>query len=737
MFTNANVKIMTTSLKPKVRLTHLSISMVAWLLCTPAQALLPTPLALVEEGGALADTSLVHTVVADDAKISDAKASDAKASDAKASDAQISKSEKVRNAHSTTAELLLATWRQQVQTQNLAQDKSWRRLLYILDDKDGLFNQTGDQSLIDSPSFFLADNGRQDAAAELDAMLVAIAQQIDNPTQDSVLCHFPARVNWLAEALNIDKQSIQADCPELEEWMTRLDPEQLSIMFAEEYLDNPISAFAHTLLRIDSKTSAADFNQINQAYAFNDTVDGDADDPFVLYAIKSINGRYNNIIEIDPYPQKLADYLKNDERDTWTYQLALTPNEVQQIIAHIWETKDLKLPYYFTTDNCASEILRLIDVVRPQQSLLSQLPYVVVPSDVVNLLNKEHLLASSRYTPSDSSVRQAQLNQVKAEQTKSAQAKLRNDSRRQIELSAKLGYGEIDKTDTQTIKSKMLNPASSLSAEAQTLLTLPIRAADNNPLDRHPMQRAQIGVGQRGGSNYIDVGLRAGFHDTLDYDSGYPQFFDLEGVKATLRFYNNDKDTNHKRVELQNLTLVRGRSFNPVNTAQSGSTWGASLEAKQVNDGSQQEGESHLVGSGRFEYGKSWAFGAPRSALGAPNDNISSEMPRQLCYALATGAVQGGRSISKGFRIGAGVNTGCRYQFNNQLRVQAELQLPYWYHGDSSQADVKTNYWQPISTVGVQYDIDKKQALRINANYDLQDRVKENDDIQLSYLRYF
>lgn len=50
-------------------------------------------------------------------------------------------------------------------------------------------------------------------------------------------------------------------------------------MFAQEYLDNPLSAFAHTLLRIDSPTSAADPSQIHHAYALNDTVDGNPDDP--------------------------------------------------------------------------------------------------------------------------------------------------------------------------------------------------------------------------------------------------------------------------------------------------------------------------------------------------------------------------------------------------------------------------------------------------------------------------
>ena len=83
--------------------------------------------------------------------------------------------------------------------------------------------------------------------------------------------------------------------------------------------DYPQSAFAHTLLRIDSQTGAADFDNIQDAHSLNDTVDGNPDDPFVLYAVKSMTGGYDNVIEVDPYPKKLAQYLKDDERDVWTY----------------------------------------------------------------------------------------------------------------------------------------------------------------------------------------------------------------------------------------------------------------------------------------------------------------------------------------------------------------------------------------------------------------------------------
>lgn len=672
------------------------------LLSVPAQALLPTPLSVVNTGK-LADTASEPTT-----KIN---AVDDMAINKTASD-------------STMTEQLM-TWRTAAKAASLAEQTTWRRLLYFVDDKKGLRGKKAAASLVSDARFYLTANGQHDAAAELDALIVALAQEIAasktadtkmagsqpkplRATDDAVLCRFPARVHWLSTMLNIDDPYLQAACPKLDDWMTMLAPKQLSVMFAQEYLDNPQSAFAHTLLRIDSQTGAVDPSNIQYAYALNDTVDGNPDDPFALYAIKSMTGGYDNIIEIDPYPKKLAQYIKDDERDVWTYQLALTPAEVQQIMRHVWETKALSLPYYFTTDNCASEILRLIDVVRPQQDLLSQLPYAVIPSDVIQLLAREQLLGEYYYTPSDSTVRQAQLNRA-----------------------------AVDKPSNHAVSNLTDNSASSLSVDGQRLLNLPISASDNNPLDRHPLQMASLGIGQRGDQRYADIGVRAGYHDLLDRPSGFAQFFNLEGAAATVRLYEADderKGTESDRVVLQNATLIRGRSFNPVNTAKKGKSWGTSIEAKQVNDGSQQMGDAHLVGSASYETGWSWAFGTPRAYN---NGEITGEMPPQLCYTFAAGTAQAGRGLNKGFRIGAGLHAGCDYQINNQLRVQAQLQLPYWYHGSSDETNVRGHYWQPLTMLGLQYDVDRKQALRIEASHDWQDRVAQDSDVQLSYRRYF
>ena len=689
-----------------------------------AQAFLPTPELLVTTGELADQPQTTVDVNAIDINAIDNHATDINTTDSSAtlaSDNRINAEGDDRDAQNSQSvqatsnvEQLLATWRAQAKTENLAQHTTWRRLLYFFDDQKNVIGKKKSTSMVNDAGFFLGKNGQSDSGAELDAMLVALANETATTVNNSnsVLCRFPARVQWLTDTLNIDDTVLQTDCPELDKWMQMIAPEQLSLMFAQEYLDNPLSAFAHTLLRIDSKESVADPSQIHHAHALNYTVDGNPEDSFPIYSVKSMIGAYDSLIEIDPYPEKLVNYLQGDERDTWTYQLNLTPSEVQQIMLHVWETKDLKLPYYFTTDNCASEVLRLIDVVRPQQHLLSRLPYAVIPSDVVQLLNSEGLLTSTMYTPADSTLRQSQLNKVKQQREQ-------------------LGYHNSATQTIDEIKSAQINAVSSMSADKQTLLPPRIAVSDNNPTDRHPLTLGSVGIGQRGDNSYIDLGLRAGFHDTLDRSSGYPQFFNLEGIAATLRLYDtdNDKDNQTKNVVLQNATLIRGRSFNPVNSAKKGKTWGASIEATRVNDGSQKDGTDHLVGSVGYETGWSWAFGTPTTNTG--------EMPPQLCYTLLSGTTQAGRGINKGFRVGAGVNAGCRYQINNQLRAQAELQLPYWYHGNSDASNVRDHYWQPISTVGLQYDIDKKQALRINANYEWQDRVDANEDIQLSYRRYF
>lgn len=651
------------------------------------------------------------------------------------------------NELATSSSQTYEHYRQLALQQQLSEHTSWRRLLYFNSeathndaDKTSKIqrnpqnnNQNSNQSksnrsLVDNPKFFITDNGNANPQAELDALLKLMlstpVSTAERTARNTSLCRFPARIHWLKEQLAIADSAVAAiDCPEFDAWMRKLDPQKLSVIYAAEYLDNPLSAFGHTLMQIDSTKSLADPANIEYAHALNDTVAGNPDDNFLVYAGKSITGGYPNEITIDPLPEKLAYYLQGDERDVWRYPLELSQAEVQQIMRHVWETKDLGLPYYFTTDNCASEILRYIDVVRPDGDLLSQLPYVVVPSDVVRLLTKEGLITEQHYLPSDATLRQAKLNQAKRSLPNQNQAQDQNHSQGK---------------STQPIPTTI----DSVITKDNALISVPINPASNNPNNAHPLKRVRLGFGQKHDLGYLDLGFRAGFNDLLDRPEGYPQHFYLEGLSTRVRVYDaagndNKPETAHQNhVELQELTLIRGRSFNPINSGKQGKTWGLNVGATRVNDGSKYNGDDHLVANVAYEQGVSMAFGAAPEGTG--------EVPPQLCYALGTGMGQLGKGMNKGWRLGVGVNVGCRYQFTPKLRAHAEVQMPYWYHGSVEQAQneqagqtASGHYWQPIANLGVQYDIDRTQAIRLQGSYEFQDRVGDQDDVQIAYVRYF
>ena len=587
---------------------------------------------------------------------------------------------------------------------NLATHPSWLRLHYYEQtnsqqssrEQSGL---SGYKSKITHSDFFISKAGKTDPQAELEAFITATVEQ-GKDGGESVACRFPARTYWLKQQLGLEQ--VESDCPDFDTWLQKLDPKRLSVVFAEEYPDRPVSAFGHTLMLIDSTASLAEPKAIDKAHALNDTVAGNPDDSFIMYAINSAFGGYANDITIEPYPQKLADYLQKDNRDVWTYELKLTDAEVQQIMRHVYETKDLELPYYFTLDNCASEILRYIDVVRPEGNLLEEFTLAVVPSDVIRLLQKEGLINQQNYFPADATLAQAKLNNPQL-------------------------------TDLSS---------SSIDSNHQ-LVSTQLTPVDNNPLNAHSLQRVMVSAGAQDDTGYLSLAYRGGFNGPLDRPSGYPQNFHLEAGIVELRAYADDEKNkgNHNRVELQELTVLRGRSFNPINTARKGesllSSWGVNLQAIQVKDGSQMNDNSrsgdpdssHLVGSFGYEKGVSVAFGTPAAGSG--------QLPPQLCYAMGTGLAQVSKGLHKGYRVGAGVNLGCRYQLNSNTRLVGEVQVPYWYHGSSDNDQLKDSYWQPVLSLGAQYDLDKNQAIRLKGSYELQEGIEGRDDVQLAYVKYF
>ncbi len=560
----------------------------------------------------------------------------------------------------------------QAQLDTLANSTTWQRLLLM---------QKG-KSKIKDADFFLTADGRTDPKMELVAMLNAM-QLSDEQT----ICRFVARTHFLHTELGklgIDSGVGDIKCAAFDAWAKELDAGNesgaLSLIFADEHPNALGSAFAHAFLRLDTVKSLAS-GQDKDAIAINYSSIRPKGANEAIAALKSVVGSYNSGLDIVNYADKQAEYIVQGERDIWQYKIALSPDELDQIIRHLWETKDIQRPYFFTHNNCATEIVRLIDVVRPDKNIAKDMGNIVVPSKIAYILEKHGMVQETIFLPSNATKRQALIN---------------------------------NGADFNFVNLKPNN---------------------NNPVHASPTHRIGLGMGYddshggsgRGDGAFYTLSLTSAYQDELNRSAGVRKFHNV--LLSSL-----DLTVDDEKVKVDRLVVFSSRSYNPVNTAKNNpnpetgkpkNAWGLHLGFRQVTDASSLENDDHLVMDNRIEYGRSWTLGKGASGTGDLSDT--------LCYVFGGAGGQIGK-INQGYRIGVGANAGCLHHVSDKLRLMGELAVPVWYHYDK--ADNRSVYLQPSVSVGMQYDLSRSHALRLTGkvervNHDTQEQV------QLQYLRYF
>ncbi|MDO5651519.1 MAG: DUF4105 domain-containing protein [Moraxella sp.] len=540
----------------------------------------------------------------------------------------------------------------------LATQVAWQRLLFM---RDGV-------STLDNPKFFLSEQGYNDAYAELVATYQAMM------TGDKSVCRFPARVMWLADKLGLTADF--SSCDELNAWLSAHNAQKLSLVFSEENPNVLGSAFAHVLIKADTAQSMMSGDD-KDAFAINYTVARQKDDGEAAASVKSVVGGYAGVMEFFDYADKRDVYLVEDKRDMWEYGLDLTTDEVAQIMRHIWEVKDMARAYYFTHDNCATEILRLIDVVRPDENLQAKSGKITIPSEITRLLVAENVATTRHYLPSVASKAQAVLN-AKAHA---------------VPINHDVTSHDITRYDDPSMAS--------------------------------PVHRFGAGGGVSNDRAYSSIAIRSAYHDVLDRQLGVRQYLDVSMLSADVKI---DKD----KLKINDLTVFSTRSYNPINSAKNNATddkaataWGQHLKLLQVTDASDEHNDDHLVLHVGLEKGRSWVLGKGRVGTG--------DLPDTLCYLLGGGMGQVGK-INEGYRVGVALNAGCIHHASDNFRVQAELSVPYWYQG--SQVQGRDSYFAPYATLGMQYDLTSRDALRLTGQVS-KDNGDTGTDVRVQYLRYF
>ncbi|MEO0335656.1 MAG: DUF4105 domain-containing protein [Pseudomonadota bacterium] len=457
----------------------------------------------------------------------------------------------------------------QEEAEKLASQKSWLNLLHY---REGTFRL---HSEADGPRFFMSEDGYSDATAELQATLDGFCKvrQIEvNPEtklQRAAQCVFPARERFFKKS-GLAGWSKEA-CPELNGWKQRVGNAKVSLVFSSYYANNPSSIFGHTLLRIDKEVKAGEFRTPLLSYGVNFAANVTTNNP-VAYGLGGLMGGFPGVFTTLPYYYKVRQYSDFDSRDLWEYELDFTPEQVEQLLDHIWEQSHTHYNYYYFTENCSYHLLTTLDTIVPEQELAKKIPYWVIPIDTIKAVTmKSTLLKKVTYRPSlyrqfKEREKRVQVAKLESEfqscfqegedsdsvfegcldKEKGELSKLDNDQQALV-LDAVLDYWDFkharDLLDpkSQASQSKL----KILRRRAQLPKTKPLNL-DGSDMERPDLAHETARLTVIGGHDtregpIVGFDTRFALHDFLDPGYGYPKTAQVEFGKLN-GYYATDKE---------------------------------------------------------------------------------------------------------------------------------------------------------------------------------------------------
>ncbi len=293
--------------------------------------------------------------------------------------------------------------------QQLWDQPEWLRLLHYYKNNA---SQHGYISHVDDQRFFNAYDGAENPKAEILATLAAY-YKTDSKGDSHPLCRFVARFNWLKQKLPLETTSLpNVVCKNYVEWHSMIKPDSASLIFPTYHLNSPSSMFGHTLLRLDPKQDSNTSKSKWLSFAVNFGADTATGDDSLSYAFKGLSGGYPGIFIVTPYFKKIQEYNKIEKRDIWEYKLNLTPAEVQRMVTHLWELKEINFDYYFFDENCSYRLLELLEVARPGLRLTDKFGVTAIPVDTVKAIEAAGMITTSNYRPSQETELRALLSQL-------------------------------------------------------------------------------------------------------------------------------------------------------------------------------------------------------------------------------------------------------------------------------------------------------------------------------------
>jgi hypothetical protein len=573
----------------------------------------------------------------------------------------------------------------------LAREPAWHRLLHYRPTLIG-----GVRSETDDPAFFNAPQGKTDPDAELDATLRAFFSNLEETDrQQNPQCLFVARYRWLKERLGFDPVRLpEQPCSRFERWRAELDPGGVTLVFPAAFINSPASMYGHTLLRLDGRAQTDRTRLLDYAVNFAAYT---GEDGGLAFAWKGLMGGYEGRFSLTPYYLKIAEYNDLESRDIWEYELALTSEEIDRLLAHTWELGSARFEYYFLDENCSYQLLWLLDVARPSLHLAERFPAWVIPADTIRAVRDEPgLVRRVSYRPSRTSQFQHAASQlppadvdlaVAVAEGRTAPSDVRL-AERGTEHRARLLDLSFDYLDIQRLSGQ--SPASVTGPRLRELMLVRSRldvpeapavpTPSVRPDEGHGSARLRVGGGTVDGNGFAELRFRGAYHDLLDPAAGYGRGAQIEFGDIVAR-----RESGDGRPFLHRFTVIDVTSIAPRDRLAKRMSW-------QVQFGLDRSrgpaGERPIVYQVSGGAGRAWALGAFSTG-----------------YLMGQAGAYVSPHLSQAASIGIGARAGLMHDWNDRVRLHAVLQGLAYLDGPDPR--------RSAATVGVDTTLTRQLGLRL------------------------
>lgn len=483
---------------------------------------------------------------------------------------------------------------EQQRLNQLSSNPTWLKLLHY-EKADTI---SGYKSAINSPRFFLSENGATHARSELVATINAFNKnkRIDN---DHAVCKFRGRYFWLSEQIpELSPPVVHTECTDYNKWSTNNSVSSLSLVFATGYLGNPASYYGHLLLKLNSPEHHHKTKLEDVSVNFGAVVP-ENENP-IVYVLKGLLGGYDAGFTHIGFYFHNHNYGENEKRDMWEYELDLPEREIQLITGHTWEIIKHEYTYFFLDKNCAYRIAEILEISQRVKLVDDSLLWLM-PQEIIQQLNKlkhdgKPVIKSVTYHPS----RQSRFYALYSKLSPKQQA-IFLEITENISLLNTQPLSELDTSSQSLIVDTLIHYYQYIRDPAEL-------AKDKNNIKYHKVlaKRFQLPPGSNKveytsnssphlGRKASRISLsvlnneklgtgqlfefRPSYYDSLDTDYGHIPNAHLSMAHLSIAKFGDD-------IFLRNLDIVKIESLNQYSTGLKGdenNTWRLSLGLTQKN----------------------------------------------------------------------------------------------------------------------------------------------------------